>query len=667
MANEHIINNNLEVTGSIKASAGFFGDGSGLTGITATVEWDGSRNGDADITGSLVVSGSNVNVDFLNTGGVSGSFSGSFQGNGSGLTNLNLNGYQASGSTVSGSFSGSFEGNGSGLTDLNIFPYNGNAVITGSLTVSSSIIDFTDSTVISGSIFSGSFVGDGSGLTDVTAEWDGTRNGNAEITGSFIVSGSTPTIQLLGDTTIDQNIEISNRNQINDIAIGYQALPNSTVNRDTIAIGYRSGFNSVSGSANTLIGQCAGYYGVRVRDNIAIGDCALFFSTGLDVGSTTNQSANIAIGNKAMFGTTTGFENIAIGCYALTSNTTGNYSVAIGDSAGRCSTEGDNNTFVGSDAGGRNITSGCNVFVGSKAGLYSTGRNNTAVGYQALRGPGTGISGACNTAIGYNAGLNASTTSFKNLYVGVNAGPSTNTTQNCQLYIGVTSGETPLIRGDFSTGVVTINSCLKVAQASGSFVGDGSGLTGLPGSTSIYEIGSGANSIQPASASFNADASGDFSTIVGGFNNLATGNCSFIGGGSSNTVEQTYGSIVGGSTNCITGTGDSNTILNGFGNTISGSANSVIAGATNTLADPGASNFVFGQGMTIGAGSSIGTSNLYTQNIHITGSTTANGILKISRRTTTPSPAQEGMIIASGSAGASVLYYYDGSTWNALF
>ena len=42
---------------------------------------------------------------------------------------------------ISGSFSGSFEGNGSGLTNLpasDPFPFSGSAVITGSLIVSSS-------------------------------------------------------------------------------------------------------------------------------------------------------------------------------------------------------------------------------------------------------------------------------------------------------------------------------------------------------------------------------------------------------------------------------------------------------------------------------------------------------------------------------------------------
>jgi len=41
-------------------------------------------------------------------------------------------------------------------------------------------------------------------------------------------------------------------------------------------------------------------------------------------------------------------------------------------------------------------------------------------------------------------------------------------------------------------------------------------------------------------------------------------------------------------------------------------------------------------------------------------------ILQLSVRTTTPT-AIEGMIIASGSAGASKVYYYNGTTWNALF
>ena len=38
--------------------------------------------------------------------------------------------------------------------------------------------------------FSGSFIGDGTNITGVTAEWDGTHNGNAQITGSLVVTAN---------------------------------------------------------------------------------------------------------------------------------------------------------------------------------------------------------------------------------------------------------------------------------------------------------------------------------------------------------------------------------------------------------------------------------------------------------------------------------------------
>lgn len=120
--------------GTLTATA-FSGDGSSLTGVTG--EWDGSLNGNAEISGSLTASGSVV--DFTDATAISGStFSGSFVGDGSALTG------------VTGEWDGSL---------------NGNAIISGSLTASGSVVDFTNATAISGSTFSGSFVGDGSGLT----------------------------------------------------------------------------------------------------------------------------------------------------------------------------------------------------------------------------------------------------------------------------------------------------------------------------------------------------------------------------------------------------------------------------------------------------------------------------------------------------------------------
>ena len=487
MANQHIFNNNLIITGSVTASQGFYGDGSGLTGITAVAEWDGSRDGDASITGSFVVSGSGVNVDFTNAeAGVSGSFSGSFEGDGSGLTGLNLNGYQASGSILSGSFSGSFQGDGSGLTNLNIFPYNGDAVITGSLTVSGSsvIIDFTDTLAISGSIFSGSFVGDGSGLTNIPAsEWDGSRDGDASITGSLVVSGSGITVDLLGDVTIDRNIEISNRGDNNrDLGIGYNALPETTfTSRNSIAIGYLAGESLLSGSCNVFIGDEAGNCAVKTIGNTSIGAGALRNNTGTYTGQDTTFSSNTAVGHNALYNSTLGYYNVGIGYRALYGSQQGVKNTAIGNNAATAN-DGSEGVFIGYNAGSNRSKWNKDTSIGVYSGQEAQGSQNVLIGYCA--GYQTRN---YNTALGTCAGKFSDNASDKNVYIGYKAGPSTLTNESCQLYIGVNSGTTPLIKGDFGTRVVTINSCLKVAQASGSFVGDGSGLTGLPGDGFPYD------------------------------------------------------------------------------------------------------------------------------------------------------------------------------------
>jgi hypothetical protein len=475
MANEHIINNNIVVSGSISSSIGFFGDGSGLTSITATAEWDGSRNGNASITGSLVVSGSNVSVDFSNAVAVTGSFSGSMEGNGSGLTNLNINGAQASGSILSGSFSGSYIGDGSGLTGLNNFPFTGNAVITGSLLVSGGLVNLTDTTAISGSVFSGSFVGNGSGLTNVSAEWDGSRNGDSSITGSLVVSGSSPTISLLGETTIDKNILISNRNQLLDISIGSGSLPNSTVSRNTLTIGVAAGANLISGSENVYLGNNAGKKGVATNEDVAVGTNALCSNCGVEIGDST-CSGNTAVGHNAMQVANSARENVALGYQALYAGTpTGQ--VAVGYDAARMGA-GIYGVFVGYKAGITNQGS-YNVVVGSRA-LTGTSSNSVAIGRCAL-GFKSGVSN--NVAVGHFAGKQADTNSRCNVYLGHRAGPATLTQENNQLYIANAASDNSgsLIRGDFRTGQVTVHSQVSASLFSGSFVGDGSGLSGISG------------------------------------------------------------------------------------------------------------------------------------------------------------------------------------------
>ena len=97
--------------------------------------------------------------------------------------------------------------------------------ISGSLIVTSSVVDFTGATSISGSTFSGSFVGSGAGLTGVPASGiDGqlgifsqtgsiqATTNNIEITGSTIITGEVTAssgIRAVGDSVIAGDLQVN--------------------------------------------------------------------------------------------------------------------------------------------------------------------------------------------------------------------------------------------------------------------------------------------------------------------------------------------------------------------------------------------------------------------------------------------------------------------------
>ena len=71
------------------------------------------------------------------------------------------------------------------------------------------IIDTLDGTattdIIATGSFTGSFTGNGSSLTGVIGEWDGTLNGNAEITGSLTVTGAGSIVDFTAATAISES------------------------------------------------------------------------------------------------------------------------------------------------------------------------------------------------------------------------------------------------------------------------------------------------------------------------------------------------------------------------------------------------------------------------------------------------------------------------------
>jgi hypothetical protein len=236
-----IITDGVEITGSVNVdgniiATSFTGDGSGITGVTG--EWDGSLNGNASITGSLVVTNG---VEITGSVNVDGNIiATSFTGDGSGITGVTvadgsitniklvndsvilgttevdlgttsttLAGLTLTGAIATGSFTGSFAGDGSALTGTTSVIADGSItnikLVNDSVTLGSTEVNLGDTATtlagltLTGAIatgsFTGSFAGDGSSLTGIT-NTPFPYNGAAIITGSLFVTGSSPFINM---------------------------------------------------------------------------------------------------------------------------------------------------------------------------------------------------------------------------------------------------------------------------------------------------------------------------------------------------------------------------------------------------------------------------------------------------------------------------------------
>jgi len=443
-------------------SGSYYGDGSNLTGVTATAEWDGSIDGDVSITGSLIVSGSDVTVDFTNVESISGSI-----------------------------FSGSFVGDGSLLTGITAeaFPYTGSAIISGSLLVENSTI-LSGSTTVSGS-FTVHGPSDLNGV--VTADQNITiTNGNTDGFNSTNTGVGRDTLLNGGIQTLANGIV---RYSCQNVALGHYTLSGKrfssydntagTYNQDTstnfcnnTAIGYQSQQINI-GNSNTSLGYKALFYG-GIGSNVAIGAQAM-------LGPNRRGIRNTAVGTLSLHIIDCGYDNTALGVYSLKKLNKGNRNVSIG---------------------------ACSLY-NIKATTTGTG---ATIQYDDVPG--------YNTAVGASAGFNNTNGSY-NVYIGHLAGPSSPTSETAKLYINYTSG-TPLIGGDFSTRVVTIDNCLKVAQASGSFIGNGSGLTGVTGEWDGSRNGDG--EITGSFTVSGSDVTVDFTNTLSISGSTFSG--SFVGDGS---------------------------------------------------------------------------------------------------------------------------------------
>ena len=184
-----------------------------------------------------------------------------------------------------------------------------------------------------------------------------------------------------------------------NVAIGPFALlgsstPGLNQSNSNIAIGMRAGALAQSGSCNILIGRDAGICMTTGCMNVAIGRSAAG-------GNAVTGSYNSVFGESAAKCLTSGHRNTVIGRWAGRELTDGAHNTFIGHVAGCCVSTGNYNTLIG-DMAGRRITTGVfNTFLGAYAGEnVELGSNNVVIGCKVDLAGGDNASGELRIGAG---------------------------------------------------------------------------------------------------------------------------------------------------------------------------------------------------------------------------------------------------------------------------
>ncbi len=241
-----------------------------------------------------------------------------------------------------------------------------------------------------------------------------------------------------------------------DTFIGRYAGTSNTTGYYNTFLGGLAGYSNLTANWNTFIGYATGYANTTGHDNIFLGPFSGRYNTG--------GNFNTFLGSQAGCYNTFGDHNTFIGFLAGQDNTTGEYNTFLGSSAGDANTDGNDNNFFGYNAGHSNTTGSANAFIGYQAGYSNTtGYSNNFLGLGAGRANTTGN---FNTYIGHQAGYYNSGGGY-NVFLGTSAGAYE--TGSNKLYIANSSTSTPLVYGDFSTGILAVNGLLGIGTKSPNF------------------------------------------------------------------------------------------------------------------------------------------------------------------------------------------------------
>ena len=256
--------------------------------------------------------------------------------------NIVLQGDVSSSSTSTASF-GTYVGDGSRLSGISTtpFPFTGDAVITGSLTISGSLHAFTlDSDNI--------VLGSGSG---VSMQAGADKN---------VILGVEAGKSL---TTGDSNV-----------LIGYNVGGTLDTETNNVMIGKSIGANGDGGTNNVYVGVEVGRYSSGASYNVGVGFHAL------RGGASNTGDYNTAIGWNAGYSIDNGNMNCFMGYQSGYSVTTGKNNVILGRSSGRGLQTGDDNILIGPYAGFNITTGASNIIIGSGSVAETSTTNQLRIG-----------------------------------------------------------------------------------------------------------------------------------------------------------------------------------------------------------------------------------------------------------------------------------------------
>jgi len=220
---------------------------------------------------------------------------------------------------------------------------------------STNMLFISSSHLISGSATStasfGTYLGDGSQLTGIDPF---PFNGDAVITGSLVVSGSGNQGGLRTNT---RNIILGQGAGNNQDAIN---------GPHNVMIGFQAGYTNTTGDSNVCIGQNAGYaLGTNASDdNIFIGKLAGAGGTS-PAARMSDANYNIGLGYESMLYLTSGDSNIGFGFRTMRNISSGKYNLAFGDAALYNTDTGQNNIGIGYYAGLNQTSGNGNITIGS--------------------------------------------------------------------------------------------------------------------------------------------------------------------------------------------------------------------------------------------------------------------------------------------------------------